>query len=420
MKTAHLRFFVVLLILSLSGIWMYIVSNSKNLKASITDDHVVPGIDAFFERLELIKGKRVGLITNPTGITINLIPTVDTLFHHAHIKLVALFGPEHGIRGDVLAGDWVSDFKDRHTGLPVFSLYGKTRKPTPEMLHEIDVLLFDIQDIGCRTYTYIYTMALAMEAASEHKIPFIVLDRPNPMGGLLVEGPLLEPALSSFIGKYPIPYVHGMTVGELAQLFNQEFQIKADLTVIPMKNWKRESSFFRTHLPWIPTSPHIPQMTTPFYYATVGAIGELLTLNNGVGYTLPFELLGAPWIDGDHLAAVMNTEKLPGVKFIAYHYRPFYSIFATQPISGVKIHISDFTIFKPMLTQLTLLWHLKNLHPEAPIFDPKRNDMFDKAMGTRRIRQIMERNGSLQELLTVYEEKMPQFLSLRAKYLLYQ
>jgi uncharacterized protein YbbC (DUF1343 family) len=217
-----------------------------------------------------IKGKRVGLITNPTGVDRNLQSTVDLFFHSKDIKLVALYGPEHGVRGDYTAGATVSNFKDPETGLPVYSIYGKTRKPTPEMLRDIDVLVYDIQDIGSRSYTYISSLGLAMEAAAENNIEFVVLDRPNPLGGQKMEGCLTEPAFTSFVSQFPIPYIHGLTVGELATYLNEEGllanKIKCKLTIIPMKGWKRKMTFEQTGLPWVPSSPHIPHGYSPVFY----------------------------------------------------------------------------------------------------------------------------------------------------------
>jgi len=239
-----------------------------------------------------IKGKRVGLITNPTGVDRTLQSTVDLFFHSKEIKLVALYGPEHGVRGDYTAGATVSNYKDPETGLPVYSIYGKTRKPTPEMLKDIDVLVYDIQDIGSRSYTYISSLGLAMEAAAENNIEFVVLDRPNPLGGQKMEGCLTEPHFTSFVSQFPIPYVHGFTVGELATYLNEEGllanKIKCRLTVIPMKGWKRGMTFDKTGLPWVLSSPHIPHNDSPEYYPVSGILGELGVMNIGVGYTLPF------------------------------------------------------------------------------------------------------------------------------------
>jgi len=349
---------------------------------------VKPGVEVLLEEhLDLLKGKRVGLITNPSGVNSHMESTVDLLYNHPDIDLVALFGPEHGVRGDVTAGYKVDDFVDPKTGVPVYSLYGKTRKPTPEMLADVDVLIYDIQDIGSRAYTYIYTMALSMEAAAEQGKQFIVLDRPNPLGGNLVEGPVLDPEFSSFIGLYPIPFVYGLTVGELAQLFNTEFGINADLTVVPLKNWRRDMTGDETGLEWVITSPHIPHSKTALFCAATGCIGELHTVDIGIGYTLPFELIGEEWINADELSAELNSYRLPGVYFRPIHYKPYYFTREGTQLQGVQIHITDVGKFEPMTTQIYILCAIRKLYPEQPIFETQRTGMFDKAMGTDRVRR---------------------------------
>ncbi len=272
---------------------------------------VKTGIEVLRERnFDILQGKRVGLITNPSGVDASLRSTIDILFH-AKGKLTALFGPEHGVRGNVAAGGLIASSIDSGTGLPVFSLYGKTRKPTPEMLKGIDVLVYDIQDIGCRSYTFIGTLGLAMEAAAERQIPFVVLDRPDPLGGVRIEGNLVENGFKSFVSPYPIPYVYGLTCGELARMLNGEGmlanRVKCKLTVIPMAGWKRNMMFEETGLQWVPTSPHIPFASSPLYYASTGIIGELGTVSVGIGYTLPFHLFCAEWIDPELLCDVSGN-----------------------------------------------------------------------------------------------------------------
>ncbi|HPG38410.1 MAG TPA: DUF1343 domain-containing protein [bacterium] len=381
---------------------------------------VKPGIDVLLqEKMDLIRGKRLGLITNPTGITANLTGTIDTLYRHPDVNLVALFGPEHGVRGNIIAGKQIENFRDEQTGLPVYSLYGKQKKPTPEMLKDIDVLVFDIQDIGSRAYTYINTMAYAIQAAQENHIPILVLDRPNPLGGELVEGPMLEPAFKSFIGLYEIPYIYGLTIGELAAFINTEFNINADLTVIPMQGWRRSMTFADTGLPWAPTSPHVPQAQTPFFVATTGCLGELQTIHGGVGYTLPFELLGGPWIDGRQLADSLNALALPGVHFRPLYYSPFYFSFQNQQIQGVQIHITDTKAYRPMLTQIHILVTLHKLYPQQELFPAEHIAMFDRAMGTDRVRlQILE-NDDADVIYQNLTEKLANYLTTREKYLLY-
>jgi uncharacterized protein YbbC (DUF1343 family) len=287
---------------------------------SIAFSQVRTGIEVLaasnFSQLE---GKRVGLVTNPTGINSNFISTVDILAKAPNVKLVALFGPEHGVRGDVTAGGKVDTFTDPATGLPVYSLYGKTRKPTPEMLKGIDVMVYDIQDIGSRSYTFINTLAYVMEAAAENNISVMVLDRPNPLNGARVEGNILDLKFRSFVGQYPIPYVYGMTCGEFAQMLNNEGWLdggkKCSLTVVKMENWKRWMHWDNTKLPWVPTSPHVPNAEIALYYSAIGMLGELETVNIGVGYTMPFQLVGQEWIDGHKLCRCVECERTPGCLF---------------------------------------------------------------------------------------------------------
>ncbi|MEE4312341.1 MAG: DUF1343 domain-containing protein [candidate division KSB1 bacterium] len=389
--------------------------------ACATEQQVKPGIDILLEEhLDLVTGKSIGLITNPTGLTHDMRSSIDALHENPEITLTALFGPEHGVRGDIEGGYRIENYVDEKTGIQVFSLYGATRKPTPDMLDGIDVLMYDIQDIGSRAYTYIYTMALAMKAAAEHSIPFIVLDRPNPLGGELVEGDVLDTTFSSFIGMYPIPYVYGMTVGELALLFNEEFDIHCDLTVITMKNWKRSMRFEQTGLHWVLPSPHVPRSSTSDFVATTGCIGELGTVSIGVGYTLPFELVGAPWIEPEILADELNSQNLAGVEFRPLYFRPFYYHFEKEQCGGVQIHITDYAAFSPFTAQIHILTALTKLFPEHDIFDTRRITSFDKAFGTDQIR-VKIRNGiSADEILQAGQNGLNHFLSIRSKYLLYE
>jgi uncharacterized protein YbbC (DUF1343 family) len=378
------------------------------------------GVDVLLvDHLDLVKNKRVGLITNPSGVTSGLQATADVLFAQPDVHLVALFGPEHGVRGDVEAGQSISHFTDVQTGLPVFSLYGPTKKPTPEMLKDVDVLVYDIQDIGLRSYTFIYTMALAMQAAKENDIPFIVLDRPNPLGGEMVDGPILDPALKSFIGMYPIPNVYGLTVGELAGYFNREFNIDCDLTVIPMQGWQRWMQFQDTGQTWVPTSPHIPTAQTVFYCALTGIIGELGAINVGVGYTQPFQLLGAAWMNAYDVAAALNKLSLPGVYFRAKYYKPFYGASKDTFLQGVEIYISDPKKLRPIEGQVKILAAVMRLYPDADIFNETRNDMFDKAMGTSAVRQALEKGTAAEAIVAAWQQNLERFRRSRADYFLY-
>ncbi len=390
------------------------------LLASLSHAQVKPGIEVLLtEQLDLVRGKRVGLITNPTGVTSQLVSTIDALHAQPEVKLVALFGPEHGVRGDVSAGNHVADIVDSRTGIPMYSLYGATKAPTPDMLRGLDVLVYDIQDVGSRAYTYIYTMALSMHAAAQQGIPFLVLDRPNPLGGDLIEGPVLDERFKSFIGLYPIPYIYGLTVGELAQYINKEYGFNAQLTVVSMRGWQRYMLFEDTGLPWVLTSPHVPHASTTLYIAATGCMGELGFVNEGVGYTLPFEVLGHVWINGYELAAALNDLRLPGIIFRPLHYRPYYFSMKDQQLSGVQMHITNARSFRPMLTQLHLLKTLYKLYPQQNIFNPERNKNFDQAVGTDSVRMLLQSNVTPDSIYFSWKEELEAYREKRKAYLLY-
>jgi len=413
-RIAMLLFFLTVFI---NGADTVVEMNSKKAYYPVTK----PGIDVLLEkRLDLVANKRVGLITNPTGVTASLKSTIDALDELPDVNLAVLFGPEHGVRGDVPGGKPVPKYRDPKTGIMVYSLYGNTRRPTPAMLKNIEVLLYDIQDIGIRPYTYIYTMAYAMEAAKEANIPFIVLDRPNPLGGIHVAGNVLDPKFRSFVGLYPIPYIYGMTVGEIARLFNQEFKIDCDLTVVPMEGWRRDMTFDQTGLCWIPTSPHVPHAETAYFVAAVGGIGELMTVSTGVGYSTPFELIGAPWMDGERLASELNARGLPGVFFRPIYFRPYYFLFADQQCSGVQIHLLDKNKFQPIAAQIHILTAIQKLYPDQKIFNTSRTTMFDRAFGTDQVRKAILRGEAAGEIIASWHDKLEQFKKIRQKYLIYR
>lgn len=363
---------------------------------------------------KLLKGKRVGLITNPTGVDSSLNSVVDLLNNDPDIELKALYGPEHGVRGDAQAGAYVEYYIDEVTGLPVYSLYGKTRKPTPEMLDGIDALVFDIQDVGTRFYTYIYTMALSMEAAKEKAIPFIVLDRPNPLGGEKVEGPVLDPEFASFVGQYPIPLRHGMTVGELAQLFNKEFGISADLKVVKMKGWDREDDFSKTGLPFVLPSPNMPTLDTAFAYPGAALI-EGTNVSEGRGTTKPFELIGAPFVSSPQLVHQLNQLNLPGVQFRAASFTPTFSKHSGKLSHGIQIHITDYDKYDPVVTGLHIVKTLKDLYPEQVQLTP----FFDKLIGNGWVREGIEQGMTVEEMQKRWEKELKQFKKVRKQYLLY-
>ncbi|CAH0163691.1 hypothetical protein SRABI96_01019 [Peribacillus sp. Bi96] len=379
---------------------------------------VSTGIEVLLkEEKNVLRGKKVGLITNPTGIDSKLNSIVDLLHDDPDIQLTALFGPEHGVRGDAQAGASVEYYIDEKTGLPVYSLYGKTKKPTPEMLKDVEVLVFDIQDVGTRYYTYIYTMAYAMEAAKENDIPFIVLDRPNPQGGESVDGPVLESEFSSFVGLYPIPLKHGMTVGELAMLFNKEFNIGADLKVIQMKGWKRDMDYDDTGLPFVMPSPNMPTVSTTFVYPATGLI-EGTNVSEGRGTTKPFELIGAPYINSDELAGKLNALRLPGVKFRAASFTPMFSKHAGTLSHGVEIYVTDREEFKAVPTGLHIIKTIHDLYPGD--FEFLKANNFSLLIGNGWVRSRIEDGSSVNEIMKEYQVKQDTFKKVRKHYLLYK
>lgn len=404
----------------LAGFWL----NGNALFAQKI--RIKTGIEILKEtHFDVLKGKRIGLITNPTGVDNQLKSTIDILHEAPSVQLVALYGPEHGVRGDVYAGDKVDTFVDSNTGLPVYSLYGKTRKPTKEMIANIDALVYDIQDIGTRSYTYISTMYLAMQAAAENGIEFIVLDRPNPLSGTKVEGCLTEDNFISFVSQLKIPYIYGLTCGELAKLINGEFMHEnpCKLTVVKMKNWKRKMSFDDTGLPWVPASPHIPFAHSANYYPASGILGELGYMSIGVGYTLPFELFAAEWIDAEEFAKALNAKKLPGIIFRPIHIKPYYSVGQGKNLQGVQVYITDFQKARLSDIQFRVMEVAAQLYPDQKVFehaDAKRFDMFDKVCGTDFIRREFSKNYRFSDIQSYWTKDEASFKALSKKYYLYR
>ncbi len=390
-----------------------------------TAQKVKTGIEVLKESsFQALQNKRVGLITNQTGVDSDLQSTIDILHNAENIQLTALFAPEHGVRGNIYAGDKVENNTDPQTGLPVHSLYGRTSKPTPEMLKNIDVLVYDIQDIGCRSYTYISTMGLAMQAAAENNIEFMVLDRPNPLGGEKTGGNYVEEGYFSFVSRYKIPYIYGQTCGELAIMLNEENMLgkKCKLTVIPMKGWSRDMTWQDTGLPWVMTSPHIPQPQSTFFYPMTGILGELDFVSIGVGYTLPFELVAAPWINGEKLAESMNKLHLPGYKFRPVTYKPYYGKFKGETCQGIQIHITDYHQADLSKTQFYILQELYKLYPDKAVFsteDNKRFNMFDKVCGTNKIRLAFRKNYQVKDITPIWDKDTEEYKKMASKYYLY-
>ncbi len=404
-----------------------ILSIAVALTALIAAAVTKPGIETLRDSgFAQLNGKRVGLITNPTGVDNNLKSTVDILHEAAGVNLVALFGPEHGVRGDVHAGDSVGNSVDAATGVKVYSLYGKTYKPTKEMLKDIDVLIYDIQDNGCRSYTFISTMGVAMEACAENNVEFMVLDRPNPVSGTKVEGCLVEDEWISFVSKFKIPYLYGLTPGELAMLLNEEGMLpggkKCRLTVIPMKGWTRDMTFEQTGMPWVLPSPHVPQAGSSLYYPATGILGELGYVNIGVGYTLPFQMIAAEWIKAEELSKAMNDLHLPGLRFRPIHVKPFYSVGKGVNLQGVQIYITDKDAANLSLVQFYVMQEMARLYPEHKTFDhanQKRYNMFDKVSGSNFIREEFSKRHRVEDIIEYWNKDVDAFKRLSSKYYIY-
>jgi len=378
---------------------------------------VIPGIEVLLsEKTHLIRGKRVGLITNHSGVDRKLQHDIDLLASAPEARLTALFSPEHGIRGAAQAGVKVRSAVDARTGVPIHSLYGETRRPTPEMLSDIDVLVYDIQDIGSRFYTYISTLGECMQAASERKIPFIVLDRPNPLGGEIIDGPLLDLNFHSFVGGFAIPVRYGLTPGELAAWIKTNLKLNLELSVVKMKHWTRAQWYEETHLLWVPPSPNIPTMASALAYTGMCLL-EGTNLSEGRGTTTPFEIAGAPWIDGIKLAERLSSLALPGVLFRPVVFTPALSKFSGEACQGVQLHVDNRKSFRPLPTALAIIEDIRRNYPEQFQF---RSAHFDRLAGTDAIRKAMEGNQSAAEIVKTWQKDLKEFETMRKKFLLYR
>lgn len=377
------------------------------------------------QQFEPLQGKRVAVCTNPTGVDHQLRSTVDILYEGQQIgdyRLVALYGPEHGVRGNEHAGDAVSNSVDEKTGIPMYSLYGKMRKPSAELLKNVDCIVYDIQDIGCRSFTYISTMGNLMEACAENDKELIVLDRPNPLGGEKIEGNLVEDGFISFVSQFKIPYIYGQTCGELALYLNAIADKPCKLKVIPMKGWTRDMTWEQTGLEWIVASPHIPQAKTAMFYPATGIFGELGYVSIGVGYTLPFELIGAPWIEAEKLAQVLNERQVPGVVFRPIYFKPYYGNFSGEQSQGVQIHILDYNAARLSDLQFIIVEALMQLYPDKDVFklcNQKRLSMFDKVCGTSVIREKFSRSYRWEDIRDYWYKDVEAYREASKPYYLY-
>ena len=396
---------------------------------------VKTGIDVLESNgFKQLQGKKIGLVTNPSGVNNKLVSTVDILANAPGVELVALYGPEHGVRGDIHAGDKVSDDVDPKTGVPVYSLYGKTRKPTPEMLKDVDAIVYDIQDNGCRSFTFISTLGLLMEAAAENGKEVIVLDRPNPLGGNKVEGNLVEAGNFSFVSQFEIPYLYGLTVGELAKMLNEEGMLKGEkgnndtivkcnLTVVPMEGWSRDMVYTDTKLPWVLPSPHMPQAETSYYYPATGILGELGYMSIGVGYTLPFQMVAAQWINAAEFADALNALALPGVTFRPINIKPFYSVGKGENMGGVQIYITDYAKAHLTSVQFYIMQEVARMYPEHEVManaDKGRFRMFDLVSGSNFIREKFTETRQYKDIEAYWNKDVESFKQKSAKYYLYK
>ncbi len=387
---------------------------------------VRPGLDSVTGYQKLFSGKRVGIVTNHTAYDRNGIHIIDVFRQLPDVRVTALFGPEHGIRGGEAAGEKIESSTDPDTNIPIYSLYGKIRKPTAEMLTDVDVLVFDIQDVGARFYTYVYTMALAMEAAAENNIPFIVLDRPNPINGVSVEGNILEPEFATFVGLYPIPVRHGMTVGELAKLFNGEGwlenAVRADLTVIPMQGWKREMWYDQTGLTWRAPSPNMPDLNVATVYPGT-CLFEGTNFSEGRGTYQPFLRFGSPWLNEQELNLVNKVVDLPGVHLGPIRYMP-KSLpgmapsprFMNEDITGITLNVTDRNVFTPYFAGIALVKYAYDSNPEKFEWRVRH---FDRLAGTAKIREFIINRKPLPEIKSWLDAQVQPFLPIREKYLIY-
>ena len=387
---------------------------------------VTLGIERLLARdRPLIEGRRVGLVCNPASIDAAFQHSADRLARAGGVTLAALFGPQHGFRSD-LQDNMIETphARDARRRVPIYSLYSETREPTAEMLRDVDVLVVDLQDVGTRVYTFVYTMANCMRAAARHGVPVVVCDRPNPIGGEEVEGNLLQPQYTSFVGQFPIPLRHGMTIGELARLFNEAFGIGAKLEVVPLDGWRRSMYHDETGLPWVIPSPNLPTLDSAIVYP--GAVlFEGTRVSEGRGTTRPFELIGAPWIDGERLADAMNARGLAGVHFRPAFFEPTFQKHAKMTCGGCQIHVLDRRAFRPVQAAVELIAEFKRQDParfpwrEPPYEYEHDKQPIDILYGSDRLRVAIDRGDDLGPLVASWRPEEEAFRGLRERYLLY-
>ena len=382
--------------------------------------HITPGIEVLLsDRLESLKGKRVALLTNQTGVDRKGVSNVDLLRAHPAINLVALFSPEHGVRGAAQAGEKVASGIDPKSGLPVHSLYGETKMPTAKMMQGIDIVLVDLQDVGTRFYTYASTLLYMLRAAETSGSEVIVLDRPNPQGGMMIEGPVLEPAFASFVGSYAVPVRHGMTFGELAQMFVGEDRLRTRLRVIAMRGWSRDlAPYLAWDLPWVPPSPNMLSPRTAAVYPGT-ALFEGTNISEGRGSEKPFEYIGGPFIDGAALAERLNAMGLPGVDFKPVAFTPDFSKYAGQHCHGVWVIPTNSKTFQPFRTGIALVKTVHDMYPDKFEFRPGAPSFFDQLAGTDSVRKGILDGKSVSYIERQWQDGLNAFMHVRARYLMY-
>ncbi len=409
------------------AIILLICTHYKTQSQPTHENKMLLGIDVLQQNnFNILKGKRVGLVTNTTGVNSNLVATIDILHNAKDVKLTALFAPEHGIRGNFWAGNSVNNQLDKKTNIPIFSLYGKHKYPPKKAMDMVDVIVYDIQDVGARSYTYISTMGIIMETAAKYNKEVVILDRPNPLGGERVEGAIVKNGFSSFVSRYKIPYIYGLTCGELALLLNNEGLLKnkakCKLQVVKMEGWKRSMTFDKTNLQWVPTSPHVPTWQTAFYYASTGILGELEPNTIGIGYTLPFQTLATENISADKLSEAMNKLNLEGIIFRPIYFKPYYMQKKGKQMQGVQVHITNFN--KAPLTDIQF-YFIQEAHKIDKNYNPfkgneKKFRMFDVNCGSDFFRKNLMKNYNYADSLKHFWHKgCNEFKALSEKYYLY-
>ena len=401
---------------ALGALFLTAAGTSRVRAGTIPDAGIMLGDEVFLESAwQDLAGRCVGIITNQTGVTSRLVNVVDAVKANSKICLKAIYSPEHGLRGDRPAGAYVSSYTDERTGLPVYSLYGPQKHPTPQMLDGVDVLLFDIQDVGARPYTFVSTMAYAMQAAAEYGKQIWVLDRPNPIGGEMVEGPVLDPRFKSFIGLYPIAMRHGMTVGELAKMFNDHFGIGAELRVIKMEGWQRRMLWPDTGLQWVQTSPNIPEWSTTVVYPCTGLV-DSFGLNGGIGTTKPFKYTGFVGMDAYRIANMLNERNISGIYFRPAYWSPFFGELTGKQISGVELDVFNPHVIPSVETAVEILTAVRDVYPHFTTYGTRGQDI---DWGTDTLWKGLKSGLGADAILREWQPAVNNFKELRANYLLY-